>query len=169
MKLFAKIGIFALVAGAGTAALYADPGSMGGLDDPSAQARVSHVQAVRQQGADDVRHVLHLQETARTAKDVIRLNCVNDKLVQMRPLLNVLDRLQVEVQTDAGAMAEVNSTGENVRRLREDADGCGGEALLSGDSENSFTAPTVPDSPFGEPWTETGTIIEPPGYASPFN
>lgn len=170
MNSFVKVGLFAAVIAAGAAALYADDSMMGVSGDQNAQARVAHVQVLRARGVDDMRHVSHLRESARKAKDVIRLNCVNDKLVQMQPLMNTLDRLQVEVQVNASAMTEVVTTADGVHHLRDEADGCGGESLLSGiESANGFTAPTIPDTPYGEPWGETGTIIEPPGYASPFN
>ena len=37
------------------------------------------------------RYVKHLQEQARKDRDVIKLNCVNDKLVQMKPQMNMND------------------------------------------------------------------------------
>jgi hypothetical protein len=33
---------------------------------------------------EDHKHVLHLQALARKEKDVIKLTCINDKLVQMK-------------------------------------------------------------------------------------
>jgi hypothetical protein len=170
MNSLVKIGLFAVAMGAGAAALYADDSTLSVSADQSAQARVAHVQTLRARGIEDVRHVMQLREMARRAKDVIRLNCVNDKLVQMQPLMNTVDRLQVDVQVNPSVMGEVVSATDAVHHLRDEADGCGGESLLSGtESANGFTAPNPPDNPYGNPWTATGTIIEPPGYASPFN
>jgi hypothetical protein len=170
MNSFVKVGLLAATLSAGAAVLYADPASLGLGGDPSAQSRVAHVQMLRQQGAEDMHHVMHLRDSARRAKDIIRLTCVNDKLVQMQPLMNTIDHLQIEVETNASVMTEAGATADSVRHLREEADGCGGEALLSGnESTNGFTAPTIPDTPYGEPWNVSSTIIEPPGYASPFD
>ena len=36
------------------------------------------------------------------------------------------------------------------------------------ESSNGYTAPPIPDTPYGNPWGAGGTI-EPPAYASPFD
>ena len=120
----------------------------------------------------DARHIQHLQQLARKEKDVIKLNCVNDKLVQVKPQMNIADRAESDLETasDASRMAvfdQISQAAENVRRLREEADQCIGEPIQTGgDSSNSFTGPNAPDDP-----TKgfTGNEIEPPGYASPFD
>ncbi|HEU4729805.1 MAG TPA: hypothetical protein VFT22_18040 [Kofleriaceae bacterium] len=139
------------------------------LSLPDVQARV---RLIHESTRADARHVQHLQQIARREKDVIKLNCVNDKLVQIKPELNIVDSATAEVEstTDGNRMAvfgSVTQAAENVRRLREEADQCIGEAITQGgESSNSFTAPPAPDDP-----TKgfTDTPIEPPGYASPFN
>jgi hypothetical protein len=196
MKLLVKIGLWGFFVGATASALYADPaggwlspngvsgstpgvtaspkdspavGAASALSPADLQARV-HV--LHDQTRADARHVQYLQQIARKEKDVIKLNCVNDKLVQIKPQMNLGDAAesQMDGANDAAritAFETVAQSAENVRRLREEADQCIGEPITQGsESSNSFTGPKAPDDPakgFGN------NPIEPPGYASPFN
>lgn len=132
----------------------------------------TRVHQLHEQTRADARHIQHLQQIARKEKDIIKLNCVNDKLVQVKPQMNIADAGESELEgaRDAERMAifdTISQAVENVRRLREEADQCIGEPIQTGgESSNSFTGPQAPDDPtkgFG------GTEIEPPGYASPYN
>jgi len=196
MNLLAKIGMWGLVVGVSGSALHADPA--GGWLSPNgvgagppttttppadatraATAPMSpedlqtRVHLLHEQTRGDARHVQYLQQIAKKEKDVIKLNCVNDKLVQIKPQMNMADAAEAELgsSVDATRMAAFDSVAqaaENVRRLREEADQCIGESITQGGSEssNSFTAPPAPDDPSkGLP----GKELEPPGYASPFN
>src|SRR5262245_29532380 len=40
--------------------------------------------AMMAQMPEDYRHVLHLKEVAKKGKDVVKLTCVNDKLIQLK-------------------------------------------------------------------------------------
>jgi hypothetical protein len=200
MNLLAKIGLLGLLAGGTASALYADPaggwlspngvtgaastsgaaqGTAGGAAGQSAAAVAlpaieiqTRVQAFREQTRADARHIQHLQNIARKEKDVIKLNCVNDKLVQVKPELNIIDNgvSELESATDANRMTVfegIAAAAENIRHLREEADQCIGEPVQTGgDSSNSFTGPDMPDDP-----TKgfSGPELEPPGYASPYN
>ena len=132
----------------------------------------TRVQVFVEQTRADARHMQHLQALARKEKDVIKLNCVNDKLVQVKPEMNIIDSgvAELESATDANRMQVfegISTAAENVRRLREEADQCIGEPVQTGgDSSNSFTGPTAPDDP-----TKgfNGPELEPPAYASPYN
>jgi hypothetical protein len=192
MKFLAKIGLCGLLAGAGGGVLYADP--PGGWLSPSGvnsgasraiepgsvriDASVSladlqvRVHLLHEQMRADSRHIQHQQQVARKEKDVIKLNCVNDKLVQVKPQMNIADSGEAELESvhDTQRFATFESislAAENIRRLREEADQCIGEPLIGGgDSSNSFTGPPSTDDPtkgFG------GHPVEPPGYASPYN
>jgi len=196
MKLLAKIGLFGLLAGGSATALYADP--MGGWISPngtsgaggafagstsatSSGAMVTlpmievqnRVHLLHEQTRADSRHIQHLQQLARKQKDILKLNCVNDKLVQVKPQMNIADAGESELESanDASRMAVfegIAAAAEGVHRLREEADQCIGEPVQTGgDSSNSFTGPQMPDDPykgFGG-----GHSIEAPSYASPFN
>lgn len=138
---------------------------------PAADVR-ARVQILHDQIRADARHIQHLQQVARQEKDVIKLNCVNDKLVQAKPQMNIADSAEAELGSSRErdrmlAFESITQAAENVRRLREEADQCIGEPVTSGgDSSNSFTGPGAIDDPtrgYGH------HPIEPPGYASPFN
>lgn len=194
MKLLTKIGLFSLLAGAAATAVYGEPqggwlspnGVNAGAASSSTTTTASadlrgqfslaemhaRIQLLHEQTRSDARHILHLQQIARQAKDVIKLNCVNDKLVQVKPILNLLDEQSLEVDSSSDGerglvFDKVTGAAESVHRLREEADQCIGEPVTIGsESSNSFTGPTAPDDPSKG---FTGKEIEPPGYASPFN
>ena len=198
MNLLLKIGLWGVLAGGTASVLYADPvggwlspngvgggaatvtgstqagagGTVGvtmNLTLPDLQMRVRQL---HEQTRADARHIQHLQQIARKEKDIIKLNCVNDKLVQVKPQMNIADTQEAELEgakdTDRMKIFEgISQAAENVRRLREEADQCIGEPIAQGsESSNSFSGPQIPDDPtkgFG------GGPIEPPVYASPYN
>lgn len=193
MKLLAKIGMWGLLVGASGSALHADPaggwlspnGTSGagagysatiGLQGRMSQAQVADLAArvhqMQEQARTDIRHVVHLQQIARNEKSVIKLNCVNDKLVQIKPQLNMTDAAasDLSVSTEFTRMSAYQNAmigAENVHRLREEADQCIGEPVtIGGDSSNSYTGPNAPDDPT-RGWGRGG--LEPPVYASPYN
>ncbi len=198
MNLLAKIGLLSLLAGATATAVHGDPsggwlspngtsgGSLAGAAGGTAAVGVAvtvtgplslvdaqeRVRLLREQTRSDARHIQHLQQIARKEKDVIKLNCVNDKLVQVKPEMNIADSAELELESahDADRMAvfdHISQAAETVRRLREEADQCIGQPITSGgDTSNSFSGPAMRDDPTkGFDQTE----IEAPGYASPFN
>lgn len=118
----------------------------------------------------------HLQEIAKKQKDVIKLNCVNDKLVESKAQRNIAD----EIHTQLVAAIEKNSadrealyqqylnTSQSINDLREQAKACVGEAELhKQESGVTVEAPPTPDDPtVMNPPSEQ---FEPPAYASPFD
>lgn len=196
MNLLAKIGLFGLLAGGTAGVLYADPaggwlspnspqgvpGSTGAPGPSPAGAAVTvtmsqadmqvRIVALREQSRSDTRHIHHLQAIARKEKDVIKLNCVNDKLVQAKPQMNIADMAASELTTapEADRMAifeSLSQAAESVRLLREEADQCIGQPIQTGgDSSNTFTGPEAPDDPTKG---MSPPELEPPSYASPFN
>ena len=133
------------------------------------QGRVS---AMETQVEQDVRHVKHLQEIARKQRDIIKLTCVNDRMVEMKAQANIFDNSRHEVELSAGNGAgtvfeDMMNAAHAVHRVRSEADACVGEPELYGESINGFSEPGFPDDPtLGNPFSP---IIEPPGYASPFD
>ena len=93
MKLLAKLALLAGATGA-AATMYADPSTGASYNEA-----VARVITIRESVQTDFHHVLELQVRTRREKDVINLNCVNDKLVEMKPQMNVIDRLQIELQS----------------------------------------------------------------------
>ncbi|HSS03515.1 MAG TPA: hypothetical protein VLM79_40905 [Kofleriaceae bacterium] len=149
------------------------------LEPPqSAAALQPRALLLHEQMRGDARHVMYLQQIAKKEKDVIKLNCVNDKLVQIKPQMNMADAAESEMTSPADATRmtafdNIVEVAASVRRLREEADQCIGEAVTAGDaqSSNSFTGPHAPDDPTkgGIHGTGGGNDVEAPGYASPFN
>lgn len=143
---------------------------------PAADVR-ARVQLLHDQIRADARHIQHLQQVARQEKDVIKLNCVNDKLVQAKPEMNIADAKEQELEAvgDAERMAAfemISQAADTLRKLREESDQCIGEPITfsGGESSNSFTGPHSPDDPTRGGFGGGGVHpIEPPAYASPFN
>jgi hypothetical protein len=128
------------------------------------------------QMGQDLVHVGRLQQRARKEKDVIKLNCVNDKLVQMKAMMNLADDKRTQI-TDALTLgngraperfADFQTSASQIRKLREEADVCVGVGVDSaGDSKLNISNPGIPDDPTaGNPFDEG---IEAPGYASPYS
>jgi hypothetical protein len=170
MKLFAKI-LVATALGGAMASVYAAPGGL--LTSPyntNHNEMVSQAAGIQQQIYQDYRFTQHLQQIARKEKDVIKLSCVNDKIVEMKPEMNIADRFRTEFQISQNgderiAFHAIVQAGDTVHRLREAAEQCIGEPLLATDQSNDYTHPLIPDNPNTNPY---GNGIEPPVYASPF-
>jgi hypothetical protein len=160
----------------GVATLRADtptptPPAQPALSAADMQTRMTGLQT---QISDDARHMLYLKEQAKKQKDVIKLSCVNDKLVQFKAQQNIadttVDQLQVALAKNSdernSLFAEYTSTAEAVKRLREEAASCiGAPELYKQESGNTYYHPDFPDDPHGT----FGFEVEPPAYCSPFN
>jgi hypothetical protein len=105
--------------------------------------------------------VLELQKSARKAKDVIKLNCVNEKLLAVKQLMNIADSAERDL-TEAIAGddrdAEVAKYGqvvlahERATSERDEAEGCIGEELIFvGPTKIEVSGPTIPDDPTDDP------------------
>jgi len=126
---------------------------------------------------DDLEQVVRLQDVAKKAKDVIKLNCVNDRLVQIKAQRNIADETHAQLMTAlqknsddrVGLYSSLNGIAENVHSLREQAKACIGEPdLLKQESGVTVDKPEIPDDPVVlSPPDDYG--IEPPGYASPWD
>ena len=102
---------------------------------------------------------------SRDARRIYELS--RDKLVQIRPQLNMADRATGELNGgQKDALTQVIESGTAIHKLREAADQCIGEPVLGDESTNSFTHPPINDPTGTNPWT---TVFEPPAYASAVN
>ena len=54
--------------------------------------------AIQAQLEEDSQHVLHLKEVAKKQKDVIKLNCVNDRIVEIKAQRNIADDTNNQLQ-----------------------------------------------------------------------
>ncbi len=124
----------------------------------------------------DRRHLEHLRAEARKQQDVIKLNCVNGKLVELKAQQNIFDnaRQQFEAsqnnldvaRTQYGTMLDVAGQGS---QLRGEGDVCVGvPELYKQEAKNEVSHPEFPDDPtVGNPFLPE--TVEPPAYASPFD
>jgi len=138
-------------------------------------ARASSLQV---QAKADLQHVLHLQVKARNDKDVIKLNCINDRLVQLKAQMNIFDSAIASLTATLSSsssdgqklFAEVSVGAEGIKRIRAEADLCAGSDLLKQESSTAVDAPDIQDDPttWDPDWNPSMDDVEPPGYASPF-
>jgi hypothetical protein len=131
---------------------------------------------IRTQVESDYQHVQHLATVARKQNDIIKLTCVDNKLVEIKAEMNLLDTSYAQFQAQVAAGSDtmrasylsVDDFGTKIHALRGDADVCAGvPELTKQESGGSATHPEFPDDPTQFPsgnWS-----LEPPGYASPFN
>jgi hypothetical protein len=123
------------------------------------------------------RRVVQLQEVARKQKDVIKLNCVNDKLLQIKQLMNIADAAKTNMQE---AMARGDEEGryhefgrvtiadQQISILGTEAENCIGEDLsFLGPTEVVVEQPEEPDDPT-RPQDPIVPEVEAPPLASPF-
>jgi len=161
-KFLAKV-LFVAALGGAAVTIYGAPGGA-----PVAYA--ADAQRIRTQMLADHQHVLRLKAAAVREKDVIKINCLNDKLVQMNPLMNIvdslIDRLESESERDT-VYNELVDAGNKVREQRELADQCAESSKLVSESTNAYTAPHGPEDPTEGIPGDYGGYVEPPGYASP--
>ena len=124
---------------------------------------------------DAQRRLVELQLLARKATDIIKLNCVNDKLLQVKQLLNIAEGAKGGLEAGSEeerthAYTEITVSSEKVATLRGEAEGCVGEGeMFVGPSRVIVTAPRIVDDPtMIDPFRLAGVQIERPTYATPF-
>jgi hypothetical protein len=124
----------------------APPGAAGADVDVSVKQRANlSSQEMLGQGKDYFRvmnetltHIQSLQETARRQKDIIKLNCVTDKLVQAKVNINIAEQAMTTLQesiarNDEGArtheFTRLTIVNQKVLVLGTEAENCIGEDL----------------------------------------
>ncbi len=125
--------------------------------------------------------VLQLQGSARKAKDVIKLNCVNEKLLAVKQLLNLgesaeNDLTEAIASSDRDAQlhqySQVKLAHERATAERDEAQNCiGDEIVFVGPTKVETDGPSMPDDPTDDPEDPfTGTIVdfEHVSFATPY-
>jgi hypothetical protein len=125
---------------------------------------------------DTLKRLVQLQEIARRQKDVIKLNCVNDKLLQHKQLLNIADQAQTNMQEaiargDEDAryheFGRVTIAYQQSQALSTDAENCIGEDLtFLGPTTVTVEEPAIPEdntAPQGPDYP----VVQPLPVASP--
>lgn len=192
MKLVSRAVLALIVLGTVSALAQPDPSAGAGsgaplspkVSPPTSMGELNvRMQILSTQMDGDYRTALHARDTAKRQKDVIKVTCVNDRLVEMKAQMNLGDNAKNDLahQGDStGAVSEQSkssfsqlaSTAERVRVLREQAEACiGGPELAKQESGVLVESPEIPDEPGGiDPYgLPPGGIVEPPGYASAFD
>lgn len=188
-KPWATVVLAAVIATSATYAQSPAPGA----DPPAKPARpvkltlpemVARAGTLQDQIRADMRHVLHLREKTRKEKDVIKLNCINDKMVQLKAQVNIFDAandsLKAGLETAGTGLAdddkqqtfvEVSATADAIKSLRAEADLCVGEPeLYKQESSSDVKRPEILDDPTAtDPFGPASSGFEAPAYASPFN
>ena len=107
-------------------------------------------------------------EEARNSKDVVRLNCVNEKVMQIKGLLRISEQADVSLQENVSrreqAAAEheftkVGIAGQKVEQLRREVEECIGQLAFRTD-ENLTVDVETPD---GLPGVDVTNPPPPPG------
>ena len=133
------------------------------------------------------RAVLEMQAAAKQAKDVIKLNCVNENLLAVKQLLNIADAAQNELDEaiargerseQVHQFGQITIASEKSNAARDEAQGCIGEELhFVGKNDVTVTGPAIRNDPtddgdLGQPSGEDpfGVVVtlEDPAFASPF-
>jgi hypothetical protein len=147
-----------------------------------ARANISPAEMTQQANAyiskmnDTVKYMVQLEDVARHEKDVIKLNCVNDKLLQLKQLLNIADKANNNMQEaiargDEDAryheLGRVTIAYQQSQALKTDADNCIGEELaFLGPTQITAYEPTEPENPTLAPGPEF-PVVQPLPIASP--
>jgi len=136
---------------------------------------VTRSAGIMSQMQDDQHHIMFLRQQAKRSKDVIKVNCVNDKVVQVNAEMNIADAANEKLQADLARnnddrfaqFSTLQTTGLSIKRHREEASSCVGEPeLYKQEAGTTMTRPEIPDDPT---WTfPYAPETEPPGYASPY-
>ena len=112
--------------------------------------------------------VLQLQSAARKAKDVIKLNCVNEKLLAVKQLLNIGEVAENDLtEAIAGGdrdaqvhqYSQVRLAHERATSERDEAEGCIGEEIVFvGPTAVDVDGPAMPDDPTDDPEDPFGVV-----------
>jgi hypothetical protein len=186
--LFAAV---ALVASLGVGTLYAQPDDKGdqpaditvsGETKASLSPREMATETKRILGEMEGFHarVLMLQASARKSKDVIKLNCVNEKLLAVKQLLNIAEAAENDLNeaiasSDSDAQvhqySQVKLAHERATSERDEAEGCIGEEIIFvGPTEVDVDGPAMPDDPTDDPNPFDAPLdIEHVVYATPYS
>ena len=120
-----------------------------------------------------------LQAQARDSRDIIKLNCVNDKLLQVKQLLNIADSARTSLSEAIAGRNDgdryhqftvITVSSEKARVLNDEAEACVGEEIVfRGRASIDVDAPDIADDPTAtDPFALASFGIERPTYATPY-
>lgn len=120
-----------------------------------------------------------LAAQARSEKDIVKLNCVNEKLNQVRGLLKVSETAEADLreanarredEQSLHAFAKVGIAGKKVSQLRQDAEQCIGQLAFYNDEKTQVDVEIPPGLPSDDPTSAplAASVINRPSPASGF-
>jgi hypothetical protein len=124
-----------------------------------ARSDVEHMQGL-------LKEVLQRLEEARREKDVVKLNCVNEKLTQMKGLVRVAEQSEIGLQEALAKgeeenarheYAKVDLANQRAQQLRADAEQCIGQLAYVVD-EKTLVEVEIPEG-IPEPDTNPPTLL----------
>lgn len=123
-----------------------------------------------------LKRMLALLEEARNAKDVVKLNCVNEKLTQVKGLVRISEQSEIAMQEAIAQkdsevanheFTKISLAGQRSEQLRADTESCVGElAIYSGDTVVTVEGDKGGADPTVLPGPELIAVRPPP--ASPY-
>jgi hypothetical protein len=146
--------------------------------DISDKEKLSQAAAMLDRLQGILKDVLKSLEAARREKDVVKLNCVNEKLTQIKGLLRVADQSNVALQEAVAKgdedsaqheFAKINIAKQRADQLRADAEQCIGQLAYVVDERTVVTVETPEDLPdaITNPTTLTPVAVNPPVVVNP--
>jgi len=117
-----------------------------------------------------LKQVLQRVADARAENDIVKLNCVNEKLVQIKGLLKVAEQADIGLQEDvarkdSGAEAESEKIGiarNKVDQMRAETEECVGQLAYVVDEATRVEVETPSDLPENATYTPPPIMIRPP-------
>lgn len=124
---------------------------------------------------DMLGRLVELRKLARQSQDVLKLNCVNDKMLLFKQVVNIAEDAQTSLvesiaMGDAAARyhhyGQVVLSKERAENLRSDAEGCiGAEVDFLGPTRTTVDGPDIAELDRLYNWFD----LDDPKYATPFN
>ncbi|MBI3182552.1 MAG: hypothetical protein HYZ28_10475 [Myxococcales bacterium] len=162
---------------AGTAMAQTDPAGAGaappaevvpaaGAPAPAPRGEVPDPEKIRESAdalakmRQQLKDVLAKLEEARATKDVVKLNCVNEKLTQIKGLLRISEQADVALQeavakregsTAQHEYTKVTIARQKVDQLRAEAEECIGQLAFRTDENLQVVVEEPEDLPSGDP------------------
>jgi hypothetical protein len=125
---------------------------------------------------ETLKRMLALLEEARGAKDVVKLNCVNEKLTQVKGLVRISEQAEIGMQEAVSQrdnevsnheFTKISLASHRSEQLRADTESCVGElAIYSGDTIVVVEGDHAGDDPTHLPAPELNATRPP--SASPY-
>jgi len=158
------------------------PAASSGIRAEDASGQVPDKEKLSQASSDlsqmrgALKDVLKRLEEARSEKDVVKLNCVNEKLTQVKGLLKIAEQSDVAlqeavVQGEQGSaqheFAKISIAKQKVDQLRAEAEQCIGQLAYVVDEKTQVTVETPEDLPEGmtNPTVALPVVVNPPAVS----